>query len=148
MVLGDGYTDSAEGFESGREIIHVTLLDNDGNDVGWPVPMRFGDIIRGVRGQDDSELIEFIDMVQRAGPYIAPAKTSLILGTSPVTGLRTARAEAGTHAHVGERGPWVLMFFASLARWLDAHSCTKSGARISNPTFRHMAAPTWRCNAT
>ncbi len=59
----------------------VTLLDNDGNDVGWPVLMRLRGIIRGVRGKSDEELVELMGMEHRPG-QLAPAKTSLRRGTS------------------------------------------------------------------
>jgi pimeloyl-ACP methyl ester carboxylesterase len=59
----------------------VTLLDNEGNDVGWPVLMRLRGIIRGVQGKDDEELIELMGMQHRPG-QLAPAKTSLKRGTS------------------------------------------------------------------
>jgi pimeloyl-ACP methyl ester carboxylesterase len=59
----------------------VTLLDNDGNDVGWPVLMRLRGIIRGVQGKDDEELVELMGMEHRPG-QIAPVRTSLRAGTS------------------------------------------------------------------
>jgi len=59
----------------------VTLMDNHGNDIGWPVLMRLRGIIRGIRGKSDEELIELMSMAHTPG-QIAPAKTSLKPGTS------------------------------------------------------------------
>ena len=58
-----------------------TLMDNRGNDVGWPVLMRLKGIIRGIQGKSNDELIELMGMEHRPG-QIAPAKTSLKPGTS------------------------------------------------------------------
>jgi len=54
----------------------ITLIDSDGNDVGWPVLMRIKGIIRGVQGKDDDELVELMGMEHRPG-QLAPTKTSL-----------------------------------------------------------------------
>lgn len=59
----------------------ITLIDSDGNDVGWPVLMRLKGVIRGVRGKDDEALVELMGMEHRPG-QLAPAKTSLRPGTS------------------------------------------------------------------
>ncbi len=59
----------------------ITLIDSDGNDVGWPVLMRIRGVIRGVQGKDDDELVELMGMEHRPG-QLAPAKTSLRPGTS------------------------------------------------------------------
>lgn len=69
----------------------ITLIDNFGEDVGWPVLMRLKGIIRGVRGKSDDELIELMGMEHRPG-QLAPAKTSLKPGTSLLPGhvLRVA----------------------------------------------------------
>lgn len=63
----------------------VTLLDNFGNDVGWPVLMRLKGVIRGVQGKSNEELIELLGMEHRPG-QLAPAKTSLKPGTSLLPG--------------------------------------------------------------
>ena len=59
----------------------ITLRDNNGKDVGWPVVMRLPNILRGLSGQSDQELLELISMEHRPGQF-APVKTSLRPGTS------------------------------------------------------------------
>lgn len=63
----------------------VTLLDNSGNDVGWPVLMRLRNVIRGVWGKTDEELIELLGMEHRPD-QLAPAKSSLRAGVSLLPG--------------------------------------------------------------
>lgn len=59
----------------------ITLIDNHGNDVGWPVLMRLKGIIRGVQGKSDDELRELMSMEHSPG-QLAPRKTSLKPGIS------------------------------------------------------------------
>jgi pimeloyl-ACP methyl ester carboxylesterase len=59
----------------------ITLMDNHGNDIGWPVLMRLKGIIRGIQGKSNDELIELMSMAHTPG-QLAPAKTSLKPGTS------------------------------------------------------------------
>jgi pimeloyl-ACP methyl ester carboxylesterase len=69
----------------------VTLIDNHGNDVGWPVLMRLKGVIRGIQGRSNDELTELLGMEHRPG-QLAPAKTSLKPGVSLLPGhvLRVA----------------------------------------------------------
>ncbi len=69
----------------------ITLIDNFGGDVGWPVLMRIKGIIRGVQGKSNDELIELMGMEHRPG-QLAPVKTSLKPGTTLMPGhvLRVA----------------------------------------------------------
>lgn len=59
----------------------ITLMDSEGDDIGWPVLMRLKGIIRGVQGKDDDELIELMSMAHAPG-QLAPVRTSLRAGTS------------------------------------------------------------------
>ncbi|MCH2356774.1 MAG: hypothetical protein MK319_08930 [Pseudomonadales bacterium] len=63
----------------------ITLMDNTGKDIGWPVMMRLRGIIHGLSGQSDQHLGELISMEHRPG-QIAPVKTSLLPGTSLAPG--------------------------------------------------------------
>lgn len=60
----------------------ITLMDSQGNDLGYPVKMRIGVATRGlVAGLSAPELIELLSMEHTPG-QIAPARTSLKPGTS------------------------------------------------------------------
>lgn len=59
----------------------ITLMTNDGEDIGWPVMMRLRGIIHGIQGKSRAELIELASMEHRPG-QIAPVRTSLKPGTS------------------------------------------------------------------
>ena len=60
----------------------ITLMDSQGNDLGYPVKMRIGVATRGlVAGLSAPELIELLSMEHAPG-QIAPVRTSLKPGTS------------------------------------------------------------------
>jgi pimeloyl-ACP methyl ester carboxylesterase len=70
----------------------ITLRDNRGNDLGYPVKMQIGVATSGmVGGLSAPDLVELLSMEHRPG-QVAPVKTSLKPGTSVVPGhvLRVA----------------------------------------------------------
>src|SRR5687768_1688000 len=60
----------------------ITLMDNKGNDLGYPVKMRLGVLTKGyLAGLSAAELVELLSMEHNPGQW-APAKTSLKPGVS------------------------------------------------------------------
>lgn len=59
----------------------ITLMNQLGEDLGYPVKMQIGVLSTGLRGLSADELIDLLSMDHRPG-QLAPAKTSLKSGTS------------------------------------------------------------------
>jgi pimeloyl-ACP methyl ester carboxylesterase len=59
----------------------ITLMNNLGEDLGYPVKMQIGVLSAGLLGLRANELIDLLSMDHRPG-QLAPAKTSLKPGTS------------------------------------------------------------------
>lgn len=59
----------------------ITLMNNLGEDLGYPVKMQIGVLSEGLLGLSADELIDLLSMDHRPG-QLAPAKTSLKPGTS------------------------------------------------------------------
>lgn len=59
----------------------ITLMDNFGKDLGYPIKMRLGVLSKQLQGKTPDELLELLSMEHRPG-QIAPAKTSLKSGVS------------------------------------------------------------------
>src|SRR3954471_11193817 len=62
----------------------ITLMDTNGNDLGYPAVMRIGVATGGLVGRTAAELVDLLSLAHVPG-QIAPAKTSLVpgLGSRP-----------------------------------------------------------------
>lgn len=59
----------------------ITLMDSQGNDLGYPGPMAIGSVTGGLIGLPPDSLVELLSMEHKAG-QIGPVKTSLKEGLS------------------------------------------------------------------
>jgi pimeloyl-ACP methyl ester carboxylesterase len=69
----------------------ITLMDTNGNDLGYPVLMQIGVSTGGLIGRSAAELVELLSMAHAPG-QIAPSRTSLVpgLGIRPGHALEVA----------------------------------------------------------
>lgn len=80
----------------------ITLMDNLGQDLGYPVKMQLGVLSKQLQNKAPDELLELLSMEHRPG-QIAPAKTSLKSGVSIRPGhvLKVAYNQVpGSFSHV------------------------------------------------